>query len=110
MLQNLSREVRECYQRAEVCAHRAQTAFDEETRQDFRALEKSWLKLAHSYEFAEQICAFTEQEQEEAREVVGIASPALRRPAAAQFAAPATKPPVARCDSVINATLQQGVC
>ncbi len=59
MLQNLSREVRACYQRAEVCARRAQTAFDEKARQDFRALEKSWLKLAHSYEFAEQILAFT---------------------------------------------------
>jgi hypothetical protein len=61
MLQTLSREVRECYQRAEVCARRAQTAFDEETRRDFRALEESWLKLAHSYEFAEQILAFTSE-------------------------------------------------
>lgn len=75
MLQNLSREVRECYQRAEVCAHRAQTAFDEETRQDFRALEKSWLKLAHSYEFAEQILAFTNKSKRRREKWWGLRHP-----------------------------------
>ena len=75
MLQNLSREVRECYQRAEVCAHGAQTAFDEETRQDFRALEKSWLKLAHSYEFAEQILAFTNKSKRKREKWWGLRRP-----------------------------------
>jgi hypothetical protein len=58
MLQNLSQDVRECYRRAEDCAEKARGAPTEELREDFLRLEKSWLTLAHSYEFTDRLSAF----------------------------------------------------
>ena len=59
MLQKLSSEIRECYRHAEECRHRADASADPSTRDDFLAMEKRWLYLAHSYEFAEQLSSFT---------------------------------------------------
>jgi hypothetical protein len=58
MLQNLSQDVRDCYRRAEDCAEKARGAATEELREDFLRLEKSWLTLAHSYEFTDRLSAF----------------------------------------------------
>ena len=59
MLQNLSAEIRECLSRAEQCRQRALTATDDATRADFLAMEKRWVSLARSYEFAETLSRFT---------------------------------------------------
>jgi hypothetical protein len=57
MLQDLSNEIRECYRRADDCRRRAEEATDPATKRDFLEMEKRWLSLARSYDFAEQISA-----------------------------------------------------
>ena len=58
MLQNLSDNVRGCYRRAEDCARQAQAQSNPELRQDFLDMERRWLSLARSYEFAERLASF----------------------------------------------------
>jgi len=60
MLQNLSKEIRECYLRAEECKQQASTAMTPAAKTDFLDMECRWLSLAHSYEFAERLSNFTE--------------------------------------------------
>jgi hypothetical protein len=59
MLESLSREIRDCYQRAEACARMADAALHEAMRLDLLRLEQSWLNLARSYEFAARLVDFT---------------------------------------------------
>jgi hypothetical protein len=59
MLQNLSEQIRECYQRAQQSRRFAETAVTPSVREDFFAMERRWLSLAHSYEFSEGLSAFT---------------------------------------------------
>jgi hypothetical protein len=59
MLQNLSKEIRECYLRAEECKRLAETARTPAAKADYLAMEHRWLSLAHSYEFAERLSDFT---------------------------------------------------
>jgi hypothetical protein len=61
MLLKLSDQVRECYARAEECARKAEDAFTETMRQDMLRLQTSWLNLARSYEFAERLLDFSNQ-------------------------------------------------
>jgi hypothetical protein len=44
----------ECYEHADHCAQQAEQQRDPKLREDFRYLERGWLKLAHSLEFAER--------------------------------------------------------
>jgi hypothetical protein len=60
MLQNLSEQIRECYRRAEQSRRFAETALTGSVREDFFAMERRWISLAHSYEFSERLSAFTE--------------------------------------------------
>jgi hypothetical protein len=60
MLQNLSREIRECLLLAEQSKRMAETALTSAAREDYLDMEQRWLSLAHSYEFAERLCNFTE--------------------------------------------------
>jgi hypothetical protein len=59
MLQNLSADIRECYQRAEQCRRAAETAHTPSAKDDFLDMERRWLSLAHSYEFAERLSDYT---------------------------------------------------
>ena len=59
MLQNLSREIRYCYGRAEECKRLAATALTDDIKADFLDMERRWLSLARSYEFAERLSSFT---------------------------------------------------
>ena len=59
MLNNLSEEIRECYRHAEDCARKAAEQTDPGLRDDFLRLEKRWLDLARSMEFAERLNSFT---------------------------------------------------
>jgi hypothetical protein len=61
MLIGLSQEIRDCHARAEACEEKARRAFTEEMREDFLQLRDSWLKLARSYEFTEQLLDFTRE-------------------------------------------------
>ena len=60
MLQNLSKEIRECYLRAEECKRSADAAMTPAAGTDFIDMERRWLSLAHSYELAERLSSFTE--------------------------------------------------
>jgi hypothetical protein len=53
MSQDFSKEIRECYVRAEKSRRSAETAVTPSAKQDFLAMERRWLSLAHSYEMAE---------------------------------------------------------
>ena len=66
MLQNLSKEVRECYHRAEECKRLANAT--ESAKADYLAMERRWLSLAHSYEFAERLSNFTAPFQKKQKE------------------------------------------
>jgi hypothetical protein len=48
----LSDKARDCYRHAEHCARQAEQQRDPKLREDFRYLERGWLKLARSLEFA----------------------------------------------------------
>jgi hypothetical protein len=68
MLQNLSKEIRECYFHAEGCKRHAGTAMTPAAKTDFLEMERRWLSLAHSYEFAERLSNFTEPFRRKARD------------------------------------------
>jgi hypothetical protein len=59
MLKRLSEEIRECYRHAEECARNAAAQTDQGLCDDFLRLEKRWLELARSMEFAERLNNFT---------------------------------------------------
>jgi hypothetical protein len=55
MLQKLTEELAECYTYASECRERAKRTLDPVTKEDLLGMERRWLSLAHSYEFAEQL-------------------------------------------------------
>jgi hypothetical protein len=61
MLLKLSGEIAECYRHATEARERARIAGNEATKQDFLDVERRWLSLAHSYEFAERLSNFTNE-------------------------------------------------
>ena len=67
MLNNLSKEIRECYRHAEDCALKATAHNDEQLKQDFLDLEQRWLFLARSYEFSERLTDLTDETKRQVR-------------------------------------------
>jgi hypothetical protein len=67
MLQNLSSEVIQCLNNAEDCAKRAKDEPDPKLRRDYFEMELRWLKLAHSYQYAEQLQTFTTHNKQRSR-------------------------------------------
>jgi hypothetical protein len=65
MLQNLSPEVSECLRRAEDCAARAKCEPNPALQRDYIDMESRWLKLAHSYQVAEQLQTFTSHNKQQ---------------------------------------------
>jgi len=59
MLQKLNKEISDCYECALECRRRANESRDPATKQDFLEMERRWIQLAHSYEFAERLSNFT---------------------------------------------------
>ena len=62
-IQTFSQEINECRQHAASCAARAKAAAQHGACEGFERLEKSWLKLAMSYELTAQLLAYTQQAQ-----------------------------------------------
>ena len=58
MLKFVNPKARDCYEHAIKARQRAQQASTTEERDEFLAMEKSWLKLAESYELSERIDRF----------------------------------------------------
>jgi hypothetical protein len=60
VLDNVSKQIRECLEHAEECVQKAaELPNGSPFRQDFLQLEKRWLELARSIEFGEQLDSFT---------------------------------------------------
>jgi hypothetical protein len=59
VLNNLSEQIRDCFRHAEDCARKAAAQSDPVLREDLLQLEKSWLNLARSIEFTDQLTRFT---------------------------------------------------
>jgi hypothetical protein len=57
-LENLSQEVCECVRHAEDCAERAKREPNPTIERDFLDMERRWLRLARSYQFAAQLKRF----------------------------------------------------
>ena len=55
MFVTLSSEARECRLYAEHCADRARLQSDPQLRKDYLEMQRRWLALAHSCEFAEEL-------------------------------------------------------
>ena len=60
-ISNISKDICECYFRADECRGLAENAMSESVRADFFAMEQRWLALARSYEFTERLSGFNEQ-------------------------------------------------
>jgi len=61
MLNNLSEQIRNCFQHAEECVRKAAEQTDPQLKQDFLDLEKRWLLLARSFEFNERLSDFSDE-------------------------------------------------
>jgi CheY-like chemotaxis protein len=61
MLQNLSEQIRGCYQKAEQCAREAKSVRDEALRAFYVRREQVWLKLARSFEVEERLALFVDE-------------------------------------------------
>ena len=55
MLENISEHARECLSKAEECRRIAESTSDQRVRSDFLHMERRWLKLAESYQFADRL-------------------------------------------------------
>jgi hypothetical protein len=71
MLRKLSREVSDCYAQADDCAHKAREAVTEQSRNDYLRAQQRWLTLAHSYEFAERLLDFSNENKRRRAEFYG---------------------------------------
>jgi hypothetical protein len=60
VLQNLREEICECLRRAEESKRLAKTALTRPAIQDYLEMERRWLSLARSCEFAERLSRFVE--------------------------------------------------
>lgn len=61
MLENVSEQIRECYEHAEECARKAAAQTNPGLRQDFLDMERRWLTLARSYEFTQRLGDFSKE-------------------------------------------------
>jgi hypothetical protein len=55
MLQNLSEQIKYCYERAAEARRRAEEAGDPDAKADFNAMELGWLRLAESRAQSERV-------------------------------------------------------
>src|SRR5262245_25372039 len=67
MLNNLSEQVRLCYERAAEAKERAEQMLDPEAKADFLKMETRWLRLARSYQFGERLDDFTRENAHQAK-------------------------------------------
>jgi hypothetical protein len=60
-LQKTQEDVAYCYQRAEESRRMRVRETNPTRRQEYAAMETRWIRLANSYEFAEQLNTFQEE-------------------------------------------------
>jgi hypothetical protein len=61
VLNNLSKQICECYRYAEDRARKAAAQTDPTIKADFLDSERRWLVLAQSYEFTERLIDFSDK-------------------------------------------------
>lgn len=71
MLNNLSKQIRECLQHAEDCARKATDLTDPKLKEDFSDMERRWLALAQSYELTQRLGDFSDAAKRRADKVQG---------------------------------------
>jgi hypothetical protein len=67
-VENLSEEIRECLRYAEEHVRQAKEASRPDLREDFLEMGRRWLRLAHSYRFAQQRKRFGKPVSDQKRE------------------------------------------
>jgi PAS domain S-box-containing protein len=67
VLQNLSDEIKLCYERAAEAKEHADETLDPEAKADFLNMERRWLLLARSYEFGDRLDDFTKENARQAK-------------------------------------------
>ena len=60
-MQKLSEDIAECHTHAAQCRTRAKRAIDPKIKQEYLDMERRWLSMARSHEFAEQLLDFTDK-------------------------------------------------
>ena len=63
MLENLSQQIQDCHRHAERARRNAGAARSATERDDFLEIERSWLRLARSYEVTAQAATFTKESE-----------------------------------------------
>jgi hypothetical protein len=63
MRQKLGREERLCNERAQECAAAAEAALTGDVRTQYQRLERSWLTLARSFQLAQRLTAYLDDEK-----------------------------------------------
>jgi hypothetical protein len=61
MLNNLSKQIRECHLHAELCALRASVQTDSQLKDIYLEMEQRWLMLARSHEFSQRLDDFSNE-------------------------------------------------
>ena len=74
MLQHLSKQVRDCMQRAEECAYRAKIEADPDLAHDYLEMERRWLSLARSHQFAKQLQSFSSHNRKRQNQTIEIST------------------------------------
>jgi hypothetical protein len=77
MLNNLSKQIRECLDHAEDCARKAAAQTDPKLKEDFLDMERRWLVLAKSYGFSERLGDFTDEAKRQANKLGGQCSASI---------------------------------
>jgi hypothetical protein len=67
MLENVSEQIRECYDHAEECARKAAAQTNPALKQDFLDMERRWLSLARSYELSDRLGDFSNERKRQAQ-------------------------------------------
>ena len=71
MLNNLSKQIRDCLQHAEDCARKAAAQTDPKLKEDFLNNERRWLALAQSYDFTQRLGDFSDEAKRQADKLQG---------------------------------------
>lgn len=75
MLQKISHQVADCYERASESRARATAAINEIEKTEYLNIERRWIMLARSYELSERITGFNDEVRQRLRVLIPPAPP-----------------------------------
>jgi hypothetical protein len=77
MLNNLSKQIRDCLDHAEDCARQAAAETDPKLKEDFLNMERRWLVLAQSYGFTQRLGDFSDEAKRQVDRLQGQRSASI---------------------------------